>query len=127
MKKILVLIMISFIFLTGCGTKKEQLSYQEISASEAKSMIDENNDLLILDVRTKLEYNEGHLKDAINIEHTSISNKISNVTKDLEKTIIIYCRSGARALVAAQALIDLGYKNVYTFGGINSWDYEIVD
>lgn len=69
-----------------------------------------------LDVRTLEEYQEGHLKDAINIPFDDIK-KISTITNDKKATIHLYCRSGRRAEVARQTLMDLGYTNVTNQGG----------
>ena len=44
---------------------------------------------------------------------------------DLDTVILVYCRSGNRSKTASQALADLGYTNVYEFGGINTWPYDI--
>lgn len=122
MKKNLI-ILISVLFICGC-TNSNIKSYTSISADKAYQMI-RNEDVIIIDVRSKEEYNTGHVKGAINIAHDVIANEIKKVTTDLDKKIIIYCRSGARAETASNVLVDLGYTNVYTFGGLNSWQYEL--
>lgn len=116
MKKLLLIL----ILLVGCS----KIEYKEITPKEAHDMI-EKNDLIILDVRTKEEYNTSHLKDAINIPYDEIENTISGVSTDKNKIIMVYCQSGKRALTAVETLVELGYKNVYTFGGINSWEYGL--
>ena len=84
-------------------------------------------DLLILDVRSIEEYNEGHIKNSINIPVNEIGNRFKEeVTENLDKTILINCRSGARAKQASELLVDLGYKNVIEFGGIIDWKYNLV-
>lgn len=95
----------------------------KISVEEAYNMVESNNEIIILDVRTKEEYNEGHLKNAINIP-VDIINTFEESNKD--KEIIIYCRSGVRAGTAMNELHKMGYTNLYTFGGIQDWKYDII-
>ena len=85
-----------------------------------------DDSVVIIDVREKDEYNSGHIKNSINISVNHIRNKINDYVSDKDKVILLYCRSGARAKEAAQYLINMGYSNVYTFGGILDWSYEIV-
>lgn len=128
MKKVLIILMIG-IFITGCSnheaTNNTNNTYNFISGNEAYKMI-RNEDVVIIDVRSKEEFNTGHLENAVNIPHTSIGSEIKSIVNDLNQKIIIYCRSGARAETASNTLVNLGYTNVYTFGGLNSWSYEIV-
>ena len=97
-----------------------------ISAEEAKKIIDENKDIVILDVREKDEFNEGHIKDALLLPYGEIKEKAQSLLKDKDKLILVYCRSGRRATTAIKYLIELGYTNTKNFGGILSWPYEIV-
>ncbi|MDO3385713.1 rhodanese-like domain-containing protein [Gilvimarinus sp. SDUM040013] len=69
-------------------------------------------DTVWIDVRTAQEYDEGHLKEAINIPHDQITAAISEVEADTATEIVLYCRSGRRAELAKQALNELGYSNV---------------
>ncbi|MCP3674391.1 MAG: rhodanese-like domain-containing protein [Gammaproteobacteria bacterium] len=78
------------------------------------------NDFLLLDVRTVGEFSQGHIKDAINITHTEIVNRLSDIPKD--KDIIIYCRSGKRAAVAANTLEKNGFHKLFHLDGdMNGW------
>ena len=104
---------------------EEKGSYTTIKAEQAKQMMDEGM-VTIVDVRTKSEYEAGHVKDAILIPNESIGDSEPMELTDKDATILIYCRTGVRAAKAAQKLADLGYKNVYSFGGIVDWPYEIV-
>lgn len=119
MKKILYINLL-ILLLTGCGNK----SYQTISATEAKNMMRENT--IILDVRTKEEYEISHIKNAINIPLDKIDDTVIEQLKDKKQTILVYCQSGNRSKQASQKLVDLGYTKVYNFGGINNWQYETV-
>ncbi len=104
---------------------EEKGSYTTIKAEQAKQMMDEGM-VTIVDVRTKSEYEDGHIKDAILIPNESIGDSDPSELPDKDATILIYCRTGVRAAKAAQKLADLGYKNVYSFGGIVDWPYETV-
>lgn len=121
MKK-LVIILLSTILLVGC----EKVSYKEISVKEAHDMI-EKEEVLIVDVREKSEYKQGHLKNAILIPLGTIEDKIQSIIPNKNEKIILYCKSGKRALEASEILIKIGYKQVYTFGGIESWTYGVVN
>ncbi len=118
--------------LSGCAKEdtkvvaKEQASYQTITASEAKELMETLDSYTIVDVRTLEEYNEGYIEGAILLPDYEVSAKASEVLKDPSANILVYCRSGRRSKLAAQTLVDLGYTNVYDFGGIIDWPYETV-
>ena len=132
MKKILCfLLAISCIFLVSCknntseSTEGENVMYQQITANDAKKIMDSNTDIVILDVREQNEYDEGHIPGAILIPYTEIENKAESMIPDKNKEILVYCRSGRRSKIAAESLVKLGYTNVKEFGGIIDWPYQI--
>jgi len=106
----------------GMTTK---VAYRKISAQEAKTMMD-SRDVIILDVRTQAEYDEGHILNALLLPDTKIKEQASAMLPDQNAKILVYCRSGRRSAQAAQTLIQMGYTNVYDFGGIIDWPYETV-
>jgi len=120
------------LLLTGCGVQQtpEQESpkaeYVRITPEEAFLMMSDDGDVVILDVRTEDEYNSGHIQNAILIPHGEIRGRAESELPDKNQVILVYCRSGARSETAAGELIDMGYTNVYDFGGIINWPYEIV-
>lgn len=120
MKKWLVLLVVvlSLSACTGGSVKK-------ISAAEAKTMM-EDQDVIIVDVRTLAEYQEGHIQGALLIPNESIGSDPIALLDDKDAVILVYCRSGNRSAQAAQKLIKLGYKNVYDFGGVIDWPYGLV-
>ncbi len=75
---------------------------------------------IIIDVRTQAEWSQGHIKDAVLIPYDVISTKIAAVTKDKNKKINVYCRSGRRSEIARQTLVKLGYTNVQNLGGYDA-------
>ena len=96
-----------------------------ITAEEAKQIMDSEVGYIILDVRTQEEYDQGHIPGAILIPDTEIKARAEEVLTDKEQRILVYCRSGRRSKLAAEALVDLGYTDIKEFGGIIDWPYEI--
>ena len=88
--------------------------------------MDSEKDRIILDVRTRKEYDQGHIPGAVLIPNTEIEAKAADLLPDKEQLILVYCRSGRRSKLAAQSLADLGYTNIREFGGILDWPYEVV-
>ncbi|WP_461204284.1 rhodanese-like domain-containing protein [Clostridium sp. DL1XJH146] len=105
--------------------KNEKAVYMKINQYVAKKLID-TQDVLIIDVRTQEEYEEGYIQGAILLTLDTIDTKADEILKDKNKTILVYCRSGNRSKEASQKLIEMGYTNIYDFGGINTWEYNIV-
>ena len=97
-----------------------------ITAEEAKAIMDREEGYIILDVREQEEYNQGHIPGAILIPYTEIKAKAETVLTDKDQLILVYCRSGRRSKNAARELCSLGYTDVREFGGIIDWPYEIV-
>ena len=100
-------------------------SYQQITQEEAKAMREEQSDYLIVDVRRPDEFAEGHIAGAINVPNETIGEEAAEALPDKDQYLFIYCRSGRRSKEASQVLADLGYTNVYEFGGIIDWTGEI--
>ena len=96
-----------------------------ITAEEAKRIMDSREGYIILDVRTQEEYDDGHIPGAIVISHEEIVEKAEKVLTDKDQLILVYCRSGRRSKIAAEALVKLGYTNILEFGGIIDWPYEV--
>ena len=96
-----------------------------ITAEEAKEIMDTEEGYIILDVRTQEEYDEGHIPGAILIPDTEIEARAEEILTDKDQLILVYCRSGRRSKLAAEALVKLGYTNIREFGGIIDWPYEV--
>ena len=99
--------------------------YEQITAENAKKIMDSGEEHIILDTREQNEYDEGHIPGAILIPYTEIENKAIELIPDKDKLILVYCRSGRRSKIAAESLAKLGYTNIKEFGGIIDWPYEI--
>lgn len=131
MKKGLIIMLIISLSLFGfsaCGeeNKTPTPQYEQISAEKAKELMNTEKDYVVLDARTQEEFDEGHIEGAIMIPEYEVSTRAEKELPDKDQLILVYCRSGRRSKIAAQALQDLGYTNVKEFGGIIDWPYEIV-
>jgi len=96
-----------------------------ISTGDAYALIQNSSKIVIIDVRTPLEYQSGHLDGAINLDYYS-DGFLNNLTSlDKNSTYIIYCRTGIRGGMALETMRDLGFKNVYNIiGGLTQWAQE---
>ena len=121
-------ILLALPFLAGCTNRQtSQVTYQQITQDAAKEMMD-TQEVIVLDVRESYEYEKSHIPGAVLLPVGTISKDTAAIViDDLDATLLVYCRSGNRSQTASQALTDLGYTNVYEFGGINDWPYEIED
>ncbi|MCI7605952.1 MAG: rhodanese-like domain-containing protein [Spirochaetales bacterium] len=93
---------------------------------EATALMKEEKDYILLDVRTKEEYDSGYIPGAINIPLSEINETTITALPDKSQKILVYCRSGNRSKQASEKLVKLGYKNIIEIGGINSWKGEII-
>lgn len=99
--------------------------YRKITAEQAYEMMN-TQEVTIVDVRTQSEYDEGHIQNAVLIPNETIGSEPPSNLPDKNAVILVYCRSGRRSEEAARKLVNLGYVNVYDFGGINDWTYGTV-
>ena len=124
---IMLLISLSLFGMTACGGENRTPStYEQITPQEAKTIMDTEKDYIIIDARTKEEFAEGHIENAILIPEYEISTRAEKELPDKEQQILVYCRSGRRSKIASEELVKLGYSNVKEFGGIIDWPYDIV-
>ena len=127
MKK-LIFLLLAVMMLTACGQdteKNREAIYMNITAEEAKRIMDSEEGYIILDVREQDEYDAGHIPGAILIPYTQIEEKANEMLPDKDGLLLVYCRSGRRSKIAAEALAELGYTNIMEFGGIIDWPYEV--
>ena len=123
--------------LSSCSNKKietdkevptvpQKASFSNITPEDAKKRLDNEKGIILLDVRTKEEYETGHIKDSVLVPVDNLKVEVEKELKDKEALIFVYCRSGNRSVTAANILIELGYKNVFNLGAIKDWPYEVV-
>lgn len=120
-------LILSCMLLSGCSHKKnkklQEKTYKRISEEAAKKMMDKGN-VTIVDVRREDEFADAHIPGAVLIPHESIGTKAPEALPNKETILLIYCHAGVRSIQAADKLVQLGYTNVYEFGGIITWPYE---
>jgi rhodanese-related sulfurtransferase len=96
-----------------------------INPEKAKEMMENSEEFVLLDVRSEEEFSEGHIPGAMVIPHEEILKRAEAELPEKDVPVFVYCRSGRRSKIAAEALVSLGYSEVYEFGGIIDWPYEI--
>ena len=129
-----ILAMILSLGLIGCDKNAEaeqtqnvsDITYTQINMDEAVTMMEEETDYIILDVRRPDEFADKHIPNAINVPNETIGEEEIPELPDKDQLILVYCRSGNRSKQASEKLTALGYTNVYEFGGINDWPGETV-
>ena len=138
MRRILLfsgLVVFLALLLSGCGAAKDKpkaaedtsakAAYHKIGAEEAYEMM-ASQEVVVVDVRTREEYDVGHIENAVLVPNESIGSEMPEALPDKESTLLVYCRSGRRSKDAAQKLLALGYQSIYDFGGVIDWPYELV-
>jgi len=120
MFKITKIIALAFSLIAGSVFAGEtpQISQQELlSALKAP-----NNNIVILDVRSEEEYNQGHIADAVNMSHDLIADNLSKLAQYKNKTVVVHCRSGHRAGIAEKILTKNGFSDLHHLtGDMNGW------
>ena len=125
----------SLALLSGCALSKTKAdtaedapgkaAYHKISAEEAYEMM-ASQEVVVVDVRTREEYDGGHIENAVLVPNENIGSEMPEALPDKEAPLLVYCRSGRRSKDAAEKLLALGYQSVYDFGGVIDWPYELV-
>ena len=126
MKQWLLLCLCLLLCLTACG-EVEKEPYVNITAEEAKLLMDTETNYVILDVRTQSEFDEKHIPGAILLPDYEVAERAEEVLKEKDQLILVYCRSGRRSKKASEELVKLGYTNIREFGGIIDWPYDTVE
>ena len=124
--KRLVSLFVLLLMLGGCASNPEAITFRCISMHEAVDLMAQEDNYIILDVRTQEEFSAGHIPNAICIPNETIGKEPIPLLPDKEQLILVYCRSGNRSRQAANKLCLQGYTNIVEFGGILDWPGEIV-
>ncbi|RKJ50775.1 rhodanese-like domain-containing protein [bacterium 1XD42-54] len=121
-----IIVLLSLLLLGGYGVPDEKAGYRQITMDEAAVMMEQEQNYIILDVRTVEEFDDKHIPDAINIPNETIGSEEISELPDKNQLILVYCRSGNRSKQASEKLVALGYTNIVEFGGIIDWTGETV-
>ena len=116
--KYLTLLLVCLLLL-GCSNS-QTFTYQKVNSEEALEIMHNTDNYIIIDVRSREEYSEGHLENAFNIPYDEI-NDLIDIDKDT--ILFVYCKSGTRSKLAADSLINLGYE-VYDLGAYDTIHLE---
>ena len=120
-----IILLVMVLLMAGCGKTTVENQYLQISQEEANNMMD-TQEVKVLDVREQSEFDAGHIPEAVLLPVGTITEATAAaVIPEKDSVVLVYCRSGNRSKTASQALVDLGYTNVFEFGGINTWSYEV--
>ena len=126
----LSLVLLLCFSFAGCNANDkpaDTITFETITAAQAKALMDSETNYVIVDVRRYTdEYLVEHIEGAINIPNEDINEKAESILKDKDQLILVYCRSGKRSKDASEKLAKLGYTNVKNFGGIQDWPYGTV-
>ncbi|SCY52375.1 rhodanese-like domain-containing protein [Alkaliphilus peptidifermentans] len=124
MNKWTIILLIVIIGLFFYNNSKKQAGYRTINPTDAQAMLSQNEEVILLDVRSKEEYQEKHIEGSLLIPLNVLAEQVEIKLPNKNQKIIVYCRSGNRSKTAANTLLSMGYKNVYDLGGINSWPFD---
>jgi len=123
MKKLITLSVTLLLLLAACATAPQ--NWQTINAAQAQAIMAETEHFVLLDVRTQAEFNQSHIPGATLLPYNEVHTRAHELP-DTNTVILLYCQSGRRSAIAAAALAGLGFTNIYDFGGINNWPFEII-
>lgn len=97
-----------------------------LSMREAQVELEKDASIVLIDVRTREEYNQGHIKNSVNIPLDSLPTQLGKKVTDKNARIFVYCLSGGRSSSASSWMVGNGYENVTNIGGIMSWGGPVV-
>ncbi|MCL2445965.1 MAG: rhodanese-like domain-containing protein [Oscillospiraceae bacterium] len=126
MAKRMIGLLLAVTMLTACATATTAAAAQTITAQQAYNMMQDGNAFMLIDVRTFAEFQAQHIASAVNISYDEIAFRSTAELPKQHARILLYCQTGRRSAIAAQALAELGYTQVYDFGGIISWPFGTV-
>lgn len=140
MRRLAAILIITAVLLCGCASSGSEsgnsgnessssvssASYRQVTQDEAAALMKSESGYIILDVRTEEEFAGGHIPNAVCIPYDTITDADIPQLPDKNRLILVYCRSGRRSKIAAQQLAENGYTNVVEFGGVNTWQGELV-
>lgn len=99
--------------------------YTRITMQTAKSMMDVDRNIVVIDVRTQDEFDAGHIPGAVSVPYEEVASRVPRMIRNKDAKIFVNCSSGFRSRIASLTLIKLGYTNVFDIGSIREWRYPL--
>lgn len=99
--------------------------YTRMNMQTAKSMLDADRGIVLIDVRSQDEYDAGHIPGAVSVPYEEIPNKIPAMFPNKEVKLFVNCSNGFRSRIASITLGRMGYLNVFDIGSIRDWNYPL--
>lgn len=119
-----VLVYMGFARDSTVSSLQLKYTYRQILPEEAMALIDNNPDLVILDLRSQKEYDQGHISNAVYLSYKDLKANMEEL--DQNNAYLVYDTDGKDSLKASKLLAESGYSRVYTLvGGYKKWPYEI--
>ena len=115
-----IIVVVSVLLAIGISCRRQSgspTSQTDVSREQLKEWMDQDADVCILDVRSKEEYESGHIPDAININYTDISARLDELEPFRNHRMVVYCRTGRRAKIAKNTLTEVGFEEVHLLIG----------
>jgi len=98
--------------------------HKHIKPKQIKQRIDQGNSFVFLDVRTKKSFDQGHVRNAVNLPFEEL-HKVKDLAFSKDTEIVIACYFGIKSRATIAILAERGYKNLTNMdGGLGAWDYE---
>ena len=111
-----MLVLVSTLIIMG------PVDAKDISQSQLQQLMKKDTQVVLLDVRTVEEFEDGHIPNAVNIPHKELEQRLVELAESEDTQIVIYCRSGRRAEVAKQVLLKNGFNHLdHLIGDFNGW------
>jgi sulfur-carrier protein adenylyltransferase/sulfurtransferase len=102
--------------------RRVKAEIDEVDAQTARELLDGSEPPLLVDVRRRDEWDEGHIPGAIHLPRGSLESRIEKAAPDREQPVVVYCSAGERSAFAARTLGELGYEDVTSLaGGFTDW------
>jgi len=110
-------------FLAALMWDNNQRSGQSVSTAQATAMINKEN-ALVLDIRDKKEFSEGHLANATNMPYANLAKRMNELDIHKHRPIILVCKTGTTVSVAGKMLREKGYNALRLNGGMMEWNAQ---
>ena len=122
-KIILAIVLVLVVVAAWAINANRKQNFKSVSVAKFAEIISDTTAVQLVDVRTKSEYDEGHIEGALQIDfYSDLFTHNASAKLSKEKPVAVYCRSGRRSASAASKLVKLGYEVINLDGGILAWE-----